>query len=194
MDRDNDLTKTREKARTQAQKIFGPQSGKKSPPSIKLQMVHCLIAGAIAIASYFFASHFLFQKVVVDGDSMQPTLRNSQAFLLNRVEFLFRKPQWGDIVVIRDPEDGGLSVKRVVAVEGQSVELAGGRVYVNGLELPESYLRPGTKTYSFRKYDHERFNCGQGQYFVLGDNRPESADSRIYGPVPRQNIQGVVVP
>lgn len=166
----------------------------KSFPSIKRQLVHCLCAGVIAVVSYFFAAHFLFQKVVVDGDSMKPTLRNDQAFMLNRVEFLFRKPQWGDIVVIRDPEDGGLSIKRVVAVEGQSVELVGGGVYVNGLKLPESYLRPGTRTFSYRKYDHEKFDCGSGQYFLLGDNRGESADSRVYGPVPRQNILGVVVP
>lgn len=164
------------------------------PPSLKRQLVHCVIAGLIAVASYYFASHFILQKVVVDGDSMKPTLRNSEAFLLNRVEFFFRKPQWGDIVVIRDPEDGGLSIKRIVAVEGQSVELAGGGVYVNGLKLPEFYLRPGTRTFSYRKYDHEQFNCGEGQYFVLGDNRGNSADSRVYGPVPRQNILGVVVP
>lgn len=166
----------------------------KSPSSLKHQMLHCAMAGVIAVSSYLFASNFLFQKVVVDGDSMRPTLRNDEAFMLNRVEYLFRKPQWGDIVVIRDPEDGGLSVKRVVAVEGQTVELAGGGVYVNGLKLPESYLRPGTRTFSYRKYDHDKFDCGAGQYFVLGDNRSESADSRIYGPVPRQNILGVVVP
>ena len=168
--------------------------GKNRPPSLKRQVVHCMIAGAIAVSSYFLASNFLFQKVVVDGDSMKPTLRNSQAFMLNRVEYLFRKPQWGDIVVIRDPEDGGLSIKRVVAVEGQTVELAGGGVYVNGLKLPEFYLRPGTRTFSYHKYDREKFDCGEGQYFVLGDNRSESADSRVYGPVPRQNILGVVVP
>ena len=179
---------------TDVEKSIKPALNRRSPPSLKRQMIHCILAALIAVGSYLFASKFLFQKVVVDGDSMKPTLKNSQAFLLNRVELLFRKPQWGDIVVIRDPEDGGLSIKRIVAVEGQTVELAGGGVLVNGLKLPESYLRPGTKTFSYRKYDHEVFNCGENQYFVLGDNRGESADSRIYGPVPKQNILGVVVP
>lgn len=158
------------------------------------QLVHCLCAAVIAVATYFAGSHFLFQKVVVSGNSMSPTLRDEDAFLMNRVEFLLRKPQWGDIVVIRDPEVGCLSIKRVVAVEGQRVELNGGKVFVDGLKLPESYLRPGTKTFSYHESGVEAFDCNSDHYFVLGDNRAESADSRVYGPIPRQNILGVVVP
>jgi len=167
---------------------------KKPMPSLARQMVHCACAAVVAVSSYYFATHYVFQSVIVDGDSMKPTLRNSERFLLNRVEFLFRKPQWGDIVVIRDPEDGGLSIKRIVAVEGEKVEISGGGVYVNGVKLSEHYLNPGTRTFSYRVYDHEQFFCGEEQYFVLGDNRANSADSRVYGPVPRQNILGVVVP
>jgi len=158
------------------------------------QLIHCLCAAVIAVGTYFAGSHFLFQKVVVDGNSMNPTLRSDDTFMLNRIEFMFRKPQWGDIVVIRDPEVGCLSIKRVVAVEGQRVELNGGRVFVDGLKLRESYLKPGTMTFSYHHGGAEQFDCGSDQYFVLGDNRPESADSRVYGPVPRQNILGVVVP
>lgn len=166
----------------------------KAPATLGQQLVHCLFAAVIAVGTYFAGSHFLLQKVVVSGNSMSPTLRDDDAFLLNRVEFLLRKPQWGDIVVIRDPEVGCLSIKRVVAVEGQRVELSGGMVFVDGLKLPESYLKPGTKTYSYHQTEAEQFNCAADQYFVLGDNRSESADSRVYGPVPRQNILGVVVP
>jgi len=170
------------------------ETAAKPAPTLKRQLFHCVCAAVLAVGSYFMATHFVFQSVVVEGDSMKPTLRDSERFLLNRVEYLFRKPQWGDIVVIRDPEDGGLSIKRIVAVEGESVELLGGGVFVDGLRLPEGYLLPGTRTFSYRVYDHEKFACGEGQYFVLGDNRSDSADSRVYGPVPRQNILGVVVP
>jgi signal peptidase I len=166
----------------------------KTPPTLGRQLVHCLCAAVIALSSYFAASHYLFQKVIVEGNSMKPTLHDSDMFMLNRIELLFRKPQRGDIVVIQDPEIDCLSIKRVVAVEGQSVELTGGRVYVDGSKLPEAYLRPGTLTFGDHHSGHERFQCGAGQYFVLGDNRAESADSRVYGPVPRQNILGVVVP
>lgn len=166
----------------------------KAPATLGQQLVHCLFAAVVAVGTYFAGSHFLLQKVVVSGNSMSPTLRDDDAFLMNRAEFLFRKPQWGDIVVIRDPEVGCLSIKRVVAVEGQRVELNGGMVFVDGRKLPESYLKPGTKTFSYHQTDAEHFNCEADQYFVLGDNRSESADSRLYGPVPRQNILGVVVP
>lgn len=171
-------------------------SGKSQPatPTLGRQLVHCLCAAVIAVVSYFVASHYLFQKVVVEGNSMKPTLHDSDTFMLNRMELLFRKPQSGDIVVIRDPEVGGLSIKRVVAVEGQSVELSGGRVFVDGSKLPEGYLPRGTMTFSYHQPGRERFECGTDQYFLLGDNRSESADSRVYGPVPRQNILGVVVP
>ncbi len=173
--------------------LFRTSSPGKRPSAFQ-QIVQLACAAAVAFTSYYIATHFVFQTVVVDGDSMNPTLRNTQRFMLNRVEYYFREPQWGDIVVIKDPEDGGLSIKRVVAVAGQTVELTGGGVLINGMKLRENYLRPGTRTYSLRVYDHEKFPCGQEQFFVMGDNRGNSADSRVYGPVPRQNILGVVVP
>jgi len=162
--------------------------------SLPRQLLHCACAAVVGLASYFFATTFILQSVIVDGDSMQPTLRDAQQLMLNRVEYMFRQPQWGDIVVLKDPEDGGLSIKRIIAVQGQTVELAGGGVVVDGMRLKEAYLPKGTRTFSYRVYDRERINCGPEQFFVLGDNRDGSADSRVYGPVPRQNILGVVVP
>jgi signal peptidase I len=170
------------------------QGQSKPTPTLGKQLVHCLIALVIALTSYWGATHFVFQKVVVDGDSMKPTLHDSDTYMLNRVELWFRKPQVGDIVVIRDPEVGCLAIKRVVAEEGQSVELDNGSVFVNGLKLSERYLQAGTLTFSYHNRGREEFKCGSDQYFVLGDNRPVSADSRVYGPVPRQNILGIVVP
>ena len=178
-------------AKEPSRRASEPVPGK---PSLWQQLMHCTCAVAVAVTSYFVATHFMFQAVVVDGDSMKPTLHNSDRYMLNRIEYLFRSPQAADIVVIRDPEDGGLAVKRIVAVGVQNIEFAGGNVYVNGVKLREAYLPPGTRTFSYHVYDHERFTCGKDQYFVLGDNRGNSADSRVYGPVPRKNILGVVVP
>ena len=83
---------------------------------------------------------------------------------------------------------------RIIAIEGQMVELAGGSVLVDGVRLRERYVAKGVQTYSYRVRDHERVNCGPDEFYVLGDNRNNSADSRVYGAVPRQNILGVVVP
>jgi len=160
--------------------------------SLRRQLTQCGVVTVLAIASYLFISHFILQSVQVVGFSMTPTLRNSGFYLLNRCVYLVRSPQPSDIVVIRDPVDLSYSVKRIVAVAGDSVYLKDGRVYVNGRELAEPYLPPDTLTYA---YEHKagQFRCRQDEYFLMGDNRLNSTDSRAYGPVPRQNILGTVI-
>lgn len=95
------------------------------------------------LASYYLISHFFVQSVRVVGTSMVPTLQDSQFYLLNRWVLHFRAPQRSEIVVLRDPLDGGFAVKRVIAVAGDSVYLNDGRIYVNGEKLTESYLPSG---------------------------------------------------
>ena len=74
------------------------------------------------------------------------------------------------------------------------VELRGGLVFGNGRELSEPYLAPGVATLGHTRDGAQTFQCGAGEYFLLGDNRPVSVDSRDYGPVPRQNILGLILP
>ena len=152
-----------------------------------------LVVGAMAVASYFFISHFFLQSVKVVGRSMVPTLHDSQHYLLNRWIYYVRPPRQSDIVVLRDPSDNGYSVKRVIAAPGDSIYLKDGSVYVNGCKLKETYLGPGTQTFTESKYRDQLILCGRGQFFVLGDNRMNSVDSRTYGPVPRKNILGPIV-
>jgi signal peptidase I len=146
-----------------------------------------------ALASYLLISNFCVQSVRVVGMSMLPTLRDSQFYLLNRWVLHFRPPQPSEIVVLRDPLDGGFAVKRVVAVAGDSVYLAHGAVYVNGKRLSETYLPFGTKTFTTSQVKDQLFKCGVGQFFVLGDNRGNSLDSRTYGPISRGSILGLIV-
>jgi len=97
--------------------------------------------------------------------------------------------------VLKDPEEQGYAVKRIVAQQGDRVFVnRQGQIYVNGARLIEPYLPPGTPTYASAKYRDELWICGVNQYFVLGDNRNNSADSRSYGAVARQNILGLVLP
>lgn len=163
-------------------------------PTFPKQVLHLVCAVGIALGTYLLATHYVFGTVVVDGESMNPTLHDTERFMLNKVEYYFREPMAGDIVVIRDPEDGGLSIKRIVATHGDTVEIADGSVHVNNLKLREPYLAPGTRTYNNLPAKQNITRCGANEFFVLGDNRGNSADSRVYGAVPRQNILGVVVP
>ena len=150
---------------------------------------------AILTYGFFQFSHrYLVQTVQVDGVSMSPTLQNAQCYFLNRIVYLVREPRPQDIVVLRDPETTGCAVKRIVARPGDCVFVKNGQLFVNGEPLAEPYLSPGTRTYANEHYRAQMWICGVNQYFVLGDNRNNSADSRIYGAVSRANILGMVTP
>jgi signal peptidase I len=152
-----------------------------------------LAVAALAALSYLAISHFVVRSVKVVGVSMVPTLHDSERYLLNRWIFYVRSPEPNDVVVLRDPMDNGFSVKRIVAREGDLVAFKDGHVFINGQRLHEPYLSAGTATFASPKLKEQSFNCGPGQFFVLGDNRNYSIDSRAYGPVPRKNILGLIV-
>src|SRR5262249_35698939 len=147
-------------------------------PSFAQQVYQCLAVAALALASYFVISHFVLQSVEVVGVSMLPTLTDSQKYLLNRWIYFVRAPRRNDIVVIRDPVDNGFSVKRIIAAAGDTISLRHGKVYVNGRKLDEPYLAPGMPTFPYSSLNEQDIRCGKDQYFVLGDNRKNSADSR----------------
>ena len=161
--------------------------------SLLRQGFHFLAVLVLAAASYFLISHFLLQSVKVVGRSMVPTLHDSQSYLLNHWVYHFHAPQHSDVVVLRDPSDNGFSVKRIIATPGDSILLKDGSVYVNGRKLNEAYLAPGMPTFTDSKYRNELILCGKDQYFLLGDNRLNSIDSRAYGPVSRANILGPII-
>ena len=169
-----------------------PPRAKVRPP-LRTQIWQCAIVAVIALASYVFIRHFLLRSVQIVGVSMAPTLHNTDRYLLNLCVFRVREPQAREIVVIRDPLDQSYSVKRIIACEGDAVCLKGGHVYVNGRELSEPYLSPGVGTFAPIRQEELSWRCGKGEYFLLGDNRDNSADSRVYGTVPRQNILGAIV-
>jgi signal peptidase I len=169
-----------------------PKTGGRSR-SLLQQFSHAVALVGCALLSYFLISHYLVQSVRVVGMSMVPTLQDSQFYLLNRWVLHFRAPQPTEIVVLQDPLDGGFAVKRVVAVSGDSVYLTQGCIYVNGKKLNEPYLPEGTLTFTSSPQRDQLFKCRVGQYFVLGDNRSNSLDSRTYGPVARGNILGLII-
>jgi signal peptidase I len=152
-----------------------------------------LIIAVLAVTSYLLISHYLVESVKIQGLSMSPTLADSQTYLLNRWIFHFRSPRSSEIVVIRDPVDGSLSVKRVIGIAGDTVRVKDGDLFLNGKPLREPYLPQGTPTFPRPGIHEQSFKCGDDQYFVLGDNRNLSLDSRVYGPISRQRILGLVI-
>lgn len=163
-----------------------------SKPATRLQLWQCVLLVILSTASYLFVSHFCFQSVQVVGVSMVPTLLPADQLILNRLSYRFHPPQQNDIVVIKDPTDGTFVVKRIIGKPGDAILFRNGKVYVNGAELKEPYVWNARPTFTYSGYREELVICGRDQYFVLGDNRENSFDSRMYGPVRRQNILGSV--
>ena len=152
-----------------------------------------VLLSALGAISYVAITHFLFESVTVNGPSMFPTLKNSDCYWLNRFTYIGKNPRQFDIVALKEPRDGTLIVKRIIATPGQSVYLYQGRVYVDGKLLVEPYLPDKTPTYAYEKSENELFCVGKNDYFVMGDNRNNSTDSRTFGTVPRKNILGKVM-
>jgi signal peptidase I len=146
-----------------------------------------------SLLSYAVFNRFIVQTVQVQGESMLPTLHNADRFFLDRWSYYLHPPRRGDVVVLKDPSDGGYAVKRVIAASGDRIYLKDGRVYLNGRALQEPYLLRGMPTFTCTQAPEELIVCGGDQYFVMGDNRGNSYDSRMYGPVPGRNILGSII-
>jgi len=147
---------------------------------------------AMSVLAYFLFSRFVVSAVVIQGRSMQPTLKNGERYFLNRMRYFFTEPQRGDLVVLRDPGHNDFAIKRIVGGPDDWVNLRDGNVYLNGKRLVEPYLPTGVRT-TVPDAKEKWILLGPNQYYVLGDNRANSQDSRYYGVIKRPNILGVLI-
>ncbi len=142
---------------------------------------------AIITTLVFLLARVFVQNYQVDGPSMTPTLLNNEYILVNKADYYLHAPQRGDVIVFRYPRDPSRDfVKRVIGVPGDTVTISGGGVVtVAGVRLSEPYINDMTNIYG-----PETWTLTAGQYFVMGDNRGDSSDSRDWGPVPQTDIIG----
>ncbi len=133
----------------------------------------------------FLVVRFVIQSYHIDGPSMQPGLTTNEYVMVNKVVYLFHAPERGDVIVFHYPHDTTQDyIKRVVGLPGDTIETDNTRLWVNGTLLKEAYVSvPSNQQAS-------KWKVPRDQYFVLGDNRPASDDSRSWGFVPRDYIVG----
>ena len=133
---------------------------------------------------------FIAQPFVVEGQSMYPTFDNGDYLIIDELSYRLSDPKRGDVVVFRYPGDPRVFyIKRVIGLPGETVRVERGIVTVTGTDgtkvtLEEPYVVSEDATYTLNA------TLGPEQYFVMGDNRPKSSDSRVWGPLPREDIVG----
>jgi signal peptidase I len=163
-----------------------PQAGSKIFFELKSWFRDILFAFATAI----FIVIFVVQPVKVEGTSMQPRLVDQERIFVNRFIYRFTDIHRGDVVVFWYPRDRSKSfIKRVLAVSGDEIEIRYGSVYVNGVKVDEPYLKPEYRD----RESYPKVVVRPEYYFVLGDHRNSSNDSRNWGFVPRELIYGKAV-
>jgi signal peptidase I len=145
---------------------------------------------AVAILFCFFLITFVAQAFRVQGTSMLPLLEDGERIIVNKFVYRFHAIERGDVVVFWYPRDPAVSfIKRVIGLPGDTVEIRTGQLYVNGQLVREEYLAP-----RFRDDDSmPPTKVEKGYYFVLGDHRNSSNDSRSWGEVPEKYIYGRAV-
>ncbi|MGE4619130.1 MAG: signal peptidase I [Planctomycetota bacterium] len=168
-----------------------PAPPKKKPFSAPKRLaLEALLVISIAFPLAMGLHTFVTQVYAISGHSMEPTLHDGERVVVDKIQPALRELERGDLVIFESPEDPAKNlIKRIIAIEGDRVELIGDQVLLNGVPQSEDYIhrtlfpdRPGEVTV-----------VKPGHFFMLGDNRPQSRDSRQFGIIPARLIRGKVL-
>ena len=160
------------------------------------EVIGAILYLVILCTIVYFILHYVGQRTVVRGDSMDTTLSDGQNLIMDKLSYRFHEPERYDIVIFPGPEEYGehpYYIKRVIGLPGETVQIKKGKVYINGKRL-KSDIYGITKYIDEPGIAEESLELGKDEYFCLGDNRPVSYDSRYeeVGPVHRSEIIGKV--
>lgn len=169
-----------------------PDSRKKKISGKRIMVEICIYV-AMLFLCVFIVPKYVIQRTVVSGSSMLNTLHNNESILVEKLSYRFTDPHRFDIIVFYpygrdDPDD--YYVKRIIGLPGETIQIIGHKIYIDGQVLEENY---GKDPITDEGIAAEAITLAEDEYFVLGDNREISEDSRIFGPVKRVNIAGHAV-
>lgn len=140
----------------------------------------------ISFTGFLILYIFVIQPHRVKGDSMLPNFIDGELLLTEKVSYHFSDPHRGDVIVFRTPIGNKVDfIKRIVGLPGEEIKITGGQISINGKQLKENYV-PGVTDGNLSLI------LGENQYFVLGDNRRSSSDSRSFGPISKKSFRGHV--
>ncbi|MFZ0215638.1 MAG: signal peptidase I [Candidatus Dormiibacterota bacterium] len=156
-------------------------------------LIELLEVVALAVA-LFIVIQVALEPVSVDGSSMYPTTVNQDYLIALKFPYYFHAPERGDIIIMKSPYNPNQNfIKRIVGLPNENLLIKNSHVYINGKVLCEPYLRPGVDglwtVNANWPANGQPYHLGPQQYFMMGDNRNASSDSRIFGPIPRSSIE-----
>ena len=161
-------------------------------PKAKKEIRDWAVSLAVALIVVLLVRTFLFTIIRVDGPSMSDTLLNGDRLFVSVLDVRLNGPDRFDVVILHYPDKKGQYVKRVVGLPGDTIEVRSGQLFVNGALYEEPYLTPDrVERFSRPAYDFT-VTLGDDEYFVMGDNRDNSNDSRSVGVISRSQFVGKV--
>ncbi|MBB6636677.1 signal peptidase I [Cohnella thailandensis] len=173
-----------------------PKKPSKAGSEAKEWIKALVIAGILV----FVIRWLLVSPFIVDGESMEPNFQNRERIIVNKILYKIRDPKPGEVIVFHVPEESRDFIKRVIAVPGDTVRVEGDTVYVNDKPLDEPYLKKAIEAAHAEGHDYNDTNFPNAQFpegtvpentlFVMGDNRPNSKDSRMIGYIPMDHVVG----
>jgi signal peptidase I len=150
-----------------------------------------IVETLLLTALVYLAVRGSVQYTPIHGPSMEPGLRSDQGVIVNHLAYIFGAPQRGDVIVFHPPSSPSEEyIKRIIAIPGDTIALTDTAVTVNGVQLKEPYVNPADTGPNENGQVIPPTKLGPGEYWVMGDNRGNSIDSRAFGATPRQNIVG----
>ncbi len=133
---------------------------------------------------------FIAEPFIVNGASMDPTFATGEYLIVDQISYRFDEPKRNEVIIFRYPLDKSkYFIKRVIGLPGETVELQNGKVTIKNGDDPDGFTLDDSYV-TYPKSDEGTFTVTQGHYFVMGDNRAGSSDSRVWGMLPRENIVG----
>src|SRR6478672_4058521 len=172
----------------QQERAAGAAGSERSAASSLLREIAEVVVLAVIL---YFGISFAVQAVHVEGLSMFATLDNDDYLIANKIDYRLHAPERGDIIILRPPTNNSTDfIKRIIALPGERLLIRSGSVYINGHKLDEPYLPEEWVNQNNWPDDPNGEVIPPNQYFVMGDNRNRSQDSRFFGPIARDRIDG----
>lgn len=188
--KETDKTKTKKNVKeNKTKKDDDIPSFAKSPKGFIIELVKIVLIALVVIIPI---RYFLFQPFYVRGASMEPNFYDNEYLIVDEITYRFTDPERGDVIVVKVPEKkSDFLIKRIIGMPGETIEIKDGEIIIfndknpNGFVLTENYLKEGLTTLGYKKEV-----IGEEEYYIMGDNRHVSLDSRSFGPLEGDNIVG----